>query len=56
MSSVYRQSILDLGLRSRSEVDVTETITGVALAGDGDVLLDQREMVLAEGSRETIIA
>ena len=55
MSSVYRQSILDVGLRSRSEVDVTETITGVALAGDGDVLLDQREMVLAEGSRETVI-
>ena len=56
ISSVYRQSVLDGGLRARSKVDVIETIVGVALAGDSDVLLDQCDMVLAEGSRETVVA
>ena len=53
--SVYRQSVLDGGLQARSKVDAIETIAGVALAGDGDVLFDQCEMVLAEGSRETVV-
>ena len=47
---------MDGGLRARSEVNVIETIYGVALAGDGDVLFYQCEMVLAEGSRETVVA
>ena len=40
----------------RSEADVVDTIAGVVLAGDGDVLFDQCKMVLAEGSRETVVA
>ena len=54
--SVYRQSVSDGGLLASSEVDLIDTIAGVALAGDGDVVLGQCEMVLAEGSRETIVA
>ena len=41
---------MDGGLRARSKFDVIETIAGVALAGDGDVLFDQCEIVLAKGS------
>ena len=39
-----------------SDVDVIYTIADVTLAGDGDVLRDQCEMVLAECSRETVVA
>ena len=50
------QSILDVGLRVKSKVDVVETIDGVAIAGDDDDLFDQCEMVLAEGSSKEVVA
>ena len=53
---MYRQSVLGGGLRARSKAGVIDTIAGVALAGDGDVLLEKCEMVLAESSRETVVA
>ena len=55
ISSVYRKSVADGGLQARSKVYVIETIDGVALAGDGDVLLDQCEMIFDEGRRETVV-
>ena len=55
ISSVYGQSVADGGLQARSEVDVIETIAGVALAGDDAVFLDQCEMFLAENNRETVV-
>ena len=36
-----RQSVSDGGFRARSEIDIVETVSGVALAGDCDVLFDQ---------------
>ena len=56
ISSVYGQRVLGSDLRVRSKVDVIETISGVALASDGDVFLYQCAMVIAEGSRETDVA
>ena len=41
---------------AKSEVDVVESVAGVALDGDGDVLFDQCEMVLAEGSSKAVVA
>ena len=42
-------------MQARSEVYVIDTISGVALTGDGDVLLDQCEMIFDEGRRETVV-
>ena len=52
---VERQSVSEGGLQDRSEVDVVETVAGVALTGDGDVLFDQCEMVLAKGNSKAIV-
>ena len=54
--SVERQRVLDGGLRARSEIDVVETVAGVALSGDGDVLFDQCEIFLAEASSKAVVA
>ena len=51
-----RQSVSHGGLRARSEFNVVETVVGVAISGDGDVLFDQCEMVLAEGSSKAVVA
>ena len=56
IQSVEKQSVLDGGLQARSKVDVVETVADVALSGDGDVLFDQCEMVLAEGRRKSVVA
>ena len=37
-------------------MDVVETVSGVAISGDGDVLFDQCEMFLAKDSSEAIVA
>ena len=55
IKSGERKSVSDGGFRARSKVDVVETVAGVAIAGDGDVLFDQCEMVLAEGSSKAIV-
>ena len=34
------QSVLDGGFRARGEVDILDTVSGVAIAGDGDALFD----------------
>ena len=47
---------MDVGLRSRGKVDVVELVAGVAISGDGDVLFDQCEMVLTEGSSKAVVA
>ena len=44
------QSVSDGGFRERSKVDIVETVSGVVIAGDGNVLFDQCEMVLGKGS------
>ena len=54
--SVERQIFLDGGLRASSKVDVVETVASVVIAGDGDVLFDQCEMVLPKGSTKAVIA
>ena len=56
IQSVERQSVLDSEWRARSKVNVVETVAGVALSGDGDVMFDQCEMVLAEGNSKFVVA
>ena len=51
-----RQSVLDVGLRARSKVDVVEPAAGVAITGDGEFLFYRCEMVLAEGISEAVFA
>ena len=50
------QSVAVSGGRERSEVDIVETVAGVKIADDGDVLFDQSEMGLGKGSSESVIA
>ena len=56
IQSVERHSVSDSGLRARSNVDVVETVDGVPLADDGDVLFYQCDMVLAEVSSKAVVA
>ena len=51
-----RQSVSGGGLRARRDIDVVYYVAGVTIAGDGDVLFDKCEMILAKGSRETVVA
>ena len=43
------------GGRARSEVDIVETVAGVAIAGDGDILFDQCEMGLGKCRSEAVV-
>ena len=49
------QSVAVGGERERNEVDIVETVDGVAINGDGDVLFDQCEMGLGKGSSESVV-
>ena len=51
-----RQSVSDVGLRARSKVDVVEPAAVGVITGDGDVLFDRFEMVLAEGISKVVFA
>ena len=44
------QIVLDGGFRARSKVDIVVTVADIAIAGDGEILFDQCEMVLGKGS------
>ena len=41
---------------ARRKVHVVEDAAGIAIAGDGEVLFNQCEMVLAKGSSQAVVA
>ena len=49
------QSVAEGGGRARREVDIVETVAGVAITGEGDVLFDQCEMGLGKVIIEAVV-